>query len=260
MLHTIQSIHIYPIKSLGGINLREGKALKSGMQYDRNWMLVDDANVFMTQRIHHEMCLFQQSIEGEMLVVRYGDAQLDIPLQHLDRDQETAQIWDDSASVYEVNPEISQWFSQHLQKSCRLMRISSTFERMHKKKGNLEMSLSDGYPYLVVGTGSLANLNTLLDQDVVMDRFRPNIVVHTDTAHTEDTWGEYAIGSAGFKSSHPCARCNLITINPDTALAGKEPLKTLSTYRKVGNRVNFGMNVFCESEGKLSVGDTIIFA
>jgi uncharacterized protein YcbX len=34
-------------------------------------------------------------------------------------------------------------------------------------------------------------------------------------------------------------------------------LLTLSKYRKIDNKVMFGMNLICESIGKVSVGDKI---
>ena len=39
--------------------------------------------------------------------------------------------------------------------------------------------------------------------------------------------------------------------------AGKEPLKTLATYRSVGNSIKFGMNLLHKGTGKVRVGDTI---
>ena len=44
---------------------------------------------------------------------------------------------------------------------------------------------------------------------------------------------------------------------PGTANKGKEPLKTLSTYRMTNNKVLFGQNVLCGGEGVIGVGDEI---
>ncbi|MEY2869329.1 MAG: hypothetical protein RIR01_1820, partial [Bacteroidota bacterium] len=41
------------------------------------------------------------------------------------------------------------------------------------------------------------------------------------------------------------------------AFAGKEPLYTLSKYRKVGNKVLFGQNVIAQQEGNIVVGDVV---
>ena len=39
----------------------------------------------------------------------------------------------------------------------------------------------------------------------------------------------------------------------------KEPLRTLSQYRKVDNAVLFGTNVVCLNEGEITVGDELVF-
>ncbi|MNQ06010.1 hypothetical protein D3C85_187530 [compost metagenome] len=41
------------------------------------------------------------------------------------------------------------------------------------------------------------------------------------------------------------------------AISGKDPLLTLSKYRKVGNNVLFGQNLIGPKEGSVSVGDAI---
>lgn len=46
----VQSLHIYPVKSLAGIELSEAVLKNAGFEYDRNWMLVDEAGKFITQR------------------------------------------------------------------------------------------------------------------------------------------------------------------------------------------------------------------
>ena len=47
---TVSQLFIYPIKSLGGIELSSAEVDKRGLKNDRRWMLVDNNNQFMTQR------------------------------------------------------------------------------------------------------------------------------------------------------------------------------------------------------------------
>jgi len=60
-----------------------------------------------------------------------------------------------------------------------------------------------------------------------------------------------------FKAVKPCARCIITTTNQETAERGVEPLKTFSEYRKVNNKVIFGMNVICNQTGTVSVNQKI---
>jgi uncharacterized protein YcbX len=41
-------------------------------------------------------------------------------------------------------------------------------------------------------------------------------------------------------------------------MKGKEPLKTLATFRQKDNKVMFGMNLVADGSGKVNVGDEII--
>lgn len=47
------------------------------------------------------------------------------------------------------------------------------------------------------------------------------------------------------------------TIDPETALKGKEPLLTLNSYRKLNNKIFFGQNVLAKNYGTLKVGDDV---
>jgi uncharacterized protein YcbX len=40
-------------------------------------------------------------------------------------------------------------------------------------------------------------------------------------------------------------------------VAGREPLTTLASYRRVGSKVYFGQNVIHRAAGTISVGDAI---
>jgi uncharacterized protein YcbX len=73
----------------------------------------------------------------------------------------------------------------------------------------------------------------------------------------EEKWKTFKIGNVLFYGAKPCGRCNVTTIDQNTAQAGAEPLKTLSTYQAKGNKVIFGMNLIGLSEGTVSVGDSI---
>lgn len=258
----VTGIRIYPIKSLGTIELEEAVALKSGLQWDRRWMLVDSQNIFMTQRKLKELCLFKQEINKGTLLVHKEESRVTVPLRQEEQKLFTADIWGHATPVFEVGSEISEWFSEHLKQAVKLVRMNLDHARYREKeeaKENVEMNLADGYPILILGSASLDYLNGKLQEPVGMDRFRPNIIVDTSKAHEEDEWKDFEIGEASFHISHPCARCLVTTINQRTAEKGKEPLRTLAGYRKVGERVNFGANTLCKVEGLIRLGDSIRF-
>jgi uncharacterized protein YcbX len=47
---TVASLHVYPIKSLGGFPVNEARISDRGFEHDRRWMLVDGQGTFITQR------------------------------------------------------------------------------------------------------------------------------------------------------------------------------------------------------------------
>ena len=73
----------------------------------------------------------------------------------------------------------------------------------------------------------------------------------------EDNWKNFKIGDVAFQAVKPCARCVITTTDQETAERAHEPLLTLSKYRKVDNKVMFGMNLVCESTGQITVGNKI---
>ncbi|MCW8803695.1 MAG: MOSC domain-containing protein, partial [Ignavibacteriaceae bacterium] len=73
----------------------------------------------------------------------------------------------------------------------------------------------------------------------------------------EDGWKKFKIGNVQFEAVKPCARCVITTTNQETAEQLHEPLLTLSKYRKIDNKVMFGVNLVCDSTGKIKVGDKI---
>lgn len=119
------------------------------------------------------------------------------------------------------------------------------------------VSFADGYPFLIIGQSSLDDLNKRLASPVPINRFRPNFVFTGGDAFEEDNWKDFFIGNLKFRAVKPCDRCVITTTNQETAERNEEPLKTLSTFRKFGNKVLFGMNVISYSTGAVSVGDKI---
>lgn len=262
-MNKISQLFIYPVKSLGGIRLEEAKALWHGFELDRNWMLLDDQNSFLTQRQIPGLTLFKLSLSGEILSVTYKNEMISFGIDQLNGRQIESQVWDDPASTIEVDPEISNWFSVQLNQKVSLVRMADQKSRSHfvqKLNGRLPVSLADGYPYLLVGEASLNHLNQQLTQPVDIMRFRPNIVVSSTSPHEEDDWSLFQAGAARFANIKPCARCKIITINPVDATQNNESLTALSRYRKSDNQVFFGTNLICTKEGSLHKGDPIVFS
>ncbi len=264
----ITEIWIYPIKSLAGIRLPKATVQYKGLQYDRRWMLVDSEGRFLTQREHPEMALFHTAIDnGYLTVTKIKPRSTEVPdsiklnlSSDVSGNSATVQIWDDEVMAVEVDAMYSKWFSDHLGFACKLVFFPEGNKRdvdPDYAKMNEQVSLADGYPFLIIGQASLDELNQKLEESISMRRFRPNFVFTGGTAHEEDQWRDFKIGSVNFKGVKPCARCVLTTVDPDTGEKGAEPLKTLSTYRRENGKVYFGENLLPLTTGEVSEGDWI---
>lgn len=258
---TLSEIWIYPIKSLGGIRLSSTKVLPKGLQYDRRWMLIDEAGVFITQRVHASMAFFKLSLVDELIIIQYKEDSIQLSVNApIATAPITATIWDDSVEVHEVHGEYSHWFSQRLGMNCRLVYFPEENQRLVDEKYSLEsdqVSLADGYPFLIIGQSSLNDLNSRLNDPVPMNRFRPNFVFTGGAPFEEDGWKTFSIGQNRFAGVKPCARCVLTTVNQETAERGKEPLATLATFRSSNNKINFGQNLLAIDNYEIHEGDRI---
>ena len=65
------------------------------------------------------------------------------------------------------------------------------------------------------------------------------------------------IGEILLRAVKPCALCVTTTVNRDTGERGREPLRTLATYRERDGTVLFGQNLIHEGEGMPRVGDAV---
>jgi uncharacterized protein len=258
----LSEIWIYPIKSLGGIRVSSAKVMQKGLQYDRRWMLIDSDNQFMTQRTHHTMALFKLSQEQNGFTITHATEKFFLPYEsNLLPTPISSKVWDDDVTVFEVSTSASEWFSNQLGLTCKLVQFPEQNARLVDAQYHINhehVSLADGYPFLVIGQNSLNDLNSRLQNPVPMNRFRPNLVFTGGEPYEEDTWRNFSIGKNKFAGVKPCSRCVLTTINQQTGEQGKEPLATLAKYRQKENKIYFGQNVLTIDYDEIYEGDEIV--
>ena len=201
----LKEIRIYPIKSLGGISLSEAVVEPKGFRYDRRWMLVKPDGTFLTQRENTVMALVEVELTDRHLRVYHRhrpDDVLEIPLEKTTDESLTAYVWNNQAvDSLVVSPEADGWFSRLLGFPSRLVYMpDDSLRPVDPKYAQPEdvVSFADGFPYLVISTDSLDELNRRVEQPLEMIRFRPNLVVEGVLPHDEDTWYHFKIGKLTF--------------------------------------------------------------
>jgi uncharacterized protein YcbX len=260
---TLTHLLVYPIKSCGGIAVREATLLESGLSsqgvHDREWMLVTEDGQFLSQREHPRMALIRPLPEGGNLRVKapgMGDLLLPLTWSDVpDTSLRTVQIWDDTVRAADCGNVAADWFAQAIgvREPIRLVRFHHDAVRPTSVKwtGGMpsQTRFADGYPLLLIGQSSLDDLNGRLRaagrSTLPMDRFRPNLVVDGLEAFEEDYLASLSTGSAEIRPVKPCARCPIPSIDQATGIPGPDPMDILQTYRanpRMDGAVCMGMN------------------
>jgi uncharacterized protein YcbX len=258
---TLSGLYVYPIKSCAGISLQSADLSATGLHHDRRWMLVDEAGGFMSQRAHPRMALISVQLSAwHLAVAAPGMPGLEIPLQQDDENTIDVRVWGDTNRGTLVGKEADHWFSEFLEFSCRLVRKPDDDPRLvdssYAERGD-QVSFADGFPFLLISEASLEDLNGRLEDPLLMNRFRPNLVVRGCGPYAEDGWGRLRIGGVSFRVAEPCPRCAITTVDQSTGVRGKEPLRTLATYRNSEVGTVFGRNLIHDSLGTVCVGDPV---
>lgn len=248
----LASIHVYPVKGARGISLDASDVLMTGLRHDRRFMLVDANGAFMTQRRHPKLALVDVAFDGDDAIVIGSAVRLSLDdAEYRSRPRRAVPCWDNIVDAAEAPREASTFFSDRLGEACTLYYFPTG---AHERP-----SFADAYPILVASLESLADLNARLDAPVPMERFRPNLVVGGGGPYDEDRHPEMTIGNVRLRLPKPCARCEVVMVDQRTAEVGKEPLRTLATYRKVGNHVHFAMNAAPAGEGHVAIDDAVSY-
>ena len=258
---TLEALYRYPVKSLAGEAFDALEVDARGFRHDRHWMVVDPAGRFLTQRERPRMALIATHVgaSGELQLRAPGMAELRLA-GHSGDARLAVQVWGDTVDAVPSDPAADAWLSAFLDTPCRLVHLADDSVRPVDPDFAApqdQVGFADGFPFLLISQASLDDLNARLDTALPMRRFRPNLVVAGCPPYAEDGWRLIRIGDIRFRVVKPCARCAIPTIDPDTGISGKEPLRTLARFRRRGGQVMFGQNLVHDGRGRLEVGMTV---
>lgn len=259
----LSDLILYPIKSCAGLSLPQarlttaGLATPDGQIFDREWMVVDANGGYLTQRDFPRMALITPTLQEHTLALAFpGMAALELALARPDpalAATRRVHIWDESLSAYDCDDATAAWFSAALGVPCRLVRFHAEAVRVVSQKWTGVVAattlFSDGFPILVIGQGSLDDLNDKLRgagrAALPMNRFRPNVVLAGIEAFEEDYTDTFQIGDVTLKPVKPCPRCPMPSVDQATGEFGPDPLEILQSYRakpELDGALCFGMN------------------
>jgi uncharacterized protein YcbX len=262
----LTGINRYPVKSCRGEAVGTAVVEPWGLAGDRRWMVVDGAGEVITAREANRLLLVRPQITDDgltldapdlpTLVVRRPDGSALVPVS----------IWDSRLDAAPAGPRADAWLSGFLDRPVRLVHLADPTRRTPDPEFSRpedRVSFADGYPLLVTTEASLSALNDEVahgrtaeqgplrvpvssrerSERVEMTRFRPNVVVAGSVPWAEDDWRRVRIGRVVFRAVKGCARCVIVTLDPETAARGKEPVTTLARTRRWDGQTWFGVNL-----------------
>jgi uncharacterized protein YcbX len=271
-MKTVSKIIIYPIKSLNGVSLPFANATSTGFKYDRKFMLMDYAEKKMiTLREYPSLYSIKVSLINEDILQLENVAKNQNPIFiHLNPPYQKSPIykinvWDDVIDVQCIDKNIDEWFTEALGIRCMLVRMVPDFFRQVDLKYAIKgqgVLFADGFPYLICTESTLASLNKHLDKKVSILHFRPNIVIENSDLHEEKSWKSIEINTQIFDSFKPCARCQVISIEPETMNINEEILPFMAKNFIENKKIVFGLNACLKTNNdkdmiQIHVGDKV---
>lgn len=247
---TLQSLHLYPVKSCHRIDVDSATAGERGLQGDREWLVTDSAGRFLTQRSHPALALIRPAFEADQLWLSHPRlAPLALPR---DGDEgwprRRVRVWDDEVDAALAGPEASAWVSEAVGADALLVRAGAATQRQPAGpwRGDLPapVNFPDAYPLLVCNRASLEDLNGRLPEPLPMTRFRPNLVIDGLAPYAEDGIEELRFGAVRLRLVKACTRCSTTSIDQESGAAAGNPLPVLKTYRwdRALRGITFGQN------------------
>ena len=254
---TLESIHVYPVKSCAGSAPPEAVLTETGLDLDRQWVVVDPAGVFVTQRELPRMALVGTTLKSSELVLRApGMLALHVAVDRVEERTEV-EVWGDRVAAYDMGALCAQWFSDFLGRPLRLARFDPEAPRRADRRWTgaiaADNAFQDGFPLLVASAASIDEVNRRLarvgEPAATLARFRPNLVLGGLDANGEDHLDEIvfaaAEGRVRLKLVKPCVRCSIPDVDPATGAAGHAVGDALAHYRadpRMGGAITFAMN------------------
>ncbi|PVA05356.1 MOSC domain-containing protein [Thalassorhabdomicrobium marinisediminis] len=250
----IEALHIYPVKSVGGMPVRSAVITPSGsLRGDREWIVVADDDQVRWQGDIPQLTLLSAKLDGEKLSVRNRAGEtVNIDADHAGRDRCVMQYGFDFPAV-DAGDEMAEAISDWTGHAVRLVRVGEAAHRWPKLN-----------PVHVVSDKSHAALNDRLadkgQPTVEIERFRPNVILSVEHAWQEEEVSTIDFGDARLVLTEPSVRCVLPNISRETAQVAREPLYTIATMsreRTSGRKASFG--IYSRAEGvHLTVGERVV--
>jgi hypothetical protein len=266
----VSALTIYPVKGCQGVAVGEIDLRRGGIVGDRQIMLVKDGENY-AQRDHPQVATIAVELEDDgALTLRHPKAGKIVHAVRSEGPDVPIKLLFNDITTRDQGDEIAAWCCEAVdEEGIRVVSLPKPWEKwiplpvFERIDGKPQAQLYDVAPVLVNSRASLDDFNARTAEPVPMDRFRANLVLDGDLApYQENEIETLRSESVELLYVTDCERCIMTTTDQVTGRREtKEPLKTLSTYRKKEDKyasgVVFGAYMTVAREGRLALGERL---
>jgi uncharacterized protein len=165
----LERIHIYPVKSLAGVDLEEAEVEPWGLRHDRRWLLLNPDGSVLTAREQHELLALKATpLEDGSIGLTGRDSstlRVNAPVDGAHLPTTLSRL----ESVRSAGPEADHWLSDQLGQPVRLGWLDDprrrTVSEAHGGHPGDHLNLADTGPLLLTTQASLRQLNQWIAED-----------------------------------------------------------------------------------------------
>jgi hypothetical protein len=276
----VVALRTYPVKGCAGVTLASALVTPAGLAHDRTFMVVNERGVFRSQRRDPLLATIRPEVvdDGRELVLNAPGADAVRVAVDVDGPRRPVEMFGNPYRAIDQGEAVAGWLTRVLGGPSRLVRVPPEHDRVTDGETPGRAGFADSGALLLTSCASWAELDRRIGErgasggrkpaepagratGVVMERFRPNVVVDGWTEpHVEDRVREVSVGDAELAFAKLAIRCAVTLVDQDTGeRVGPEPLRTLAGYRRVAAKgVAFGTKFSVVRAGLLTVGDELV--
>ena len=232
---TITQLFVYPLKSTRALAASRVRLTAIGLEWDRQWMMVDGDGTFLSQRTHPQLACVVPTIGSDALQLEAPGTRRCGYRSAPAASVSTVRVHADACVSVDQGAEAAEWMSGALGQTVRLVRVPRDPARLANPRyagaTPAPMGFADGFPLLVCNAASLADLNRRMPAPVPMERFRPNLVLEGLPAWAEDHIATLTVGPVTLRLVKPCTRCTIPSVDQRSGERSTDPGPVLRQFR-----------------------------
>ncbi|EGG19654.1 molybdenum cofactor sulfurase domain-containing protein [Cavenderia fasciculata] len=168
----------------------------------------------------------------------------------------------------------TQWTKKLIVEDHNKEHVANPQQVTDQEYDQFQQAFVDSSQVMMLSQASIDDLNIHITEtrkknkeeqkpNLTHKRFRPNLLLVGTDAYEEDSYDIVRVGGMIFRKVNRVARCKLTTVADEKGVldpyGDNEPLRTLGSYRKIGNGLFLGTHFVHDDpdQGELCVGDRV---